>query len=192
MLPRGARLVVMYGQTEATARIAYVPPERLGDKVGSIGVPIPGGELEVDDGELVYRGPNVMMGYAEERADLARGDELGGVLRTGDLGYRDDDGFFWLTGRTKRFTKIYGLRINLDELEASEREHGPIAAVGQDDERVVIFVEGRHTRTPGEVRRAMSLAYKLTPRTFDVRVVEALPLTSNGKVDYRSLEQAAA
>ncbi len=86
-LQRGFRFFVMYGQTEATARIAYVPFERLGEKVGSIGTTIPGGSLELDPatGELVYTGPNVMMGYAESREDLARGDHLQGILRTGDL-----------------------------------------------------------------------------------------------------------
>ena len=77
----------MYGQTEATARISYVPAQRLREKVGSIGVPIPGGTLSLDEqtGELLYSGPNVMLGYAESLADLAKGDELGGQLRTGDL-----------------------------------------------------------------------------------------------------------
>ena len=92
----GARLVVMYGQTEATARISYVPPERLGEKIGSIGIPIPGGTLrlerveglETGASELVYEGENVMLGYAESLADLGLGDVQQGVLRTGDLGDR--------------------------------------------------------------------------------------------------------
>lgn len=187
---RGARLFVMYGQTEATARISYVPPDRLEEKLGSIGVPIPDVRLEVRDGELVCRGPNVMLGYATSRGDLARGDELGGELRTGDLGRRDEDGFFWITGRAKRFTKIYGLRINLDEVEASARDQGPVAAVGRDDGQVTLFVEEGHRRDPREVRQALAATYGLTPKTFEVRVVGALPVTASGKVDYGALEQA--
>ncbi len=110
----GARLFVMYGQTEATARMAYVPPDRLEEKPGSIGVAIPGGELWLEpvDGEpavrqLYYRGPNVMMGYASGPADLARSAELGGILATGDLGECDHDGFYRITGRLARFAKLF-------------------------------------------------------------------------------------
>ncbi|PJK05240.1 phosphatase [Lysobacteraceae bacterium NML71-0210] len=88
---------VMYGQTEAAPRISHVPPERLADKIGSIGIAIPGGEMAIDpdNTELIYRGPNVMLGYAETRADLALGDCQQGELRTGDLARQDDDGYFY-------------------------------------------------------------------------------------------------
>src|SRR5690606_19363251 len=90
----GLEFFVMYGQTEAGPRISYVPPGRLHDKIGSIGIAVPGGQLELDptNGELIYRGPNVMLGYATRREDLAFGDQTGGVLRTGDLARRDEDG----------------------------------------------------------------------------------------------------
>ena len=136
MAARGGRFFVMYGQTEATARIAYVPPDRLSEKLGSAGIAIPGGRLSIEPagagtmdgpvtGEVVYEGPNVMLGYATGSGDLALGDELGGVLRTGDIGYLDEDGFLFLVGRSKRIAKVFGLRINLDEVEAAMREHGP-------------------------------------------------------------------
>jgi acyl-coenzyme A synthetase/AMP-(fatty) acid ligase len=179
---RGARLVVMYGQTEATARIAWVPPSWLDDKAGSIGVPIPGGELKVDEGELIYRGANVMMGYATELEDLALGDKLGGVLRTGDLGHRDDDGFFWVTGRSKRFAKVYGLRINLDEVEAALPV--PCAAVGADERGITVFAVGGD---PDELRTRLADRFHLRARTFDVRGVEQLPTTASGKIDYSAL-----
>jgi acyl-CoA synthetase (AMP-forming)/AMP-acid ligase II len=172
------RFFVMYGQTEATARIAYVPPERLADKPGSIGIAIPGGELSVEDGELVYRGPNVMMGYASERADLARGDELGGVLHTGDLGYVDDDGFFFVTGRAKRIAKVFGQRINLDEIEAVI--DGPAGAIAGDD-RIDVFAER------GADARALAARFRLPPRALRVHEVERLPLKSSGKIDYTAL-----
>ena len=172
------RFFVMYGQTEATARIAYVPPERLGDKPGSIGIAIPGGELSIEDGELVYRGPNVMMGYATSRADLARGDDLGGVLRTGDLGYVDDDGFFFVTGRAKRIAKVFGQRINLDEIEAAV--DGPAGAIAGED-RIDVFTER------GADARALATRFRLPPRALRVHEIERLPVMASGKVDYAAL-----
>ncbi|HEX5661854.1 MAG TPA: AMP-binding protein, partial [Polyangiales bacterium] len=139
MKARGGRFFAMYGQTEATARISYLPADR-GDKAGSIGIAIPDGTLALEDEELVYRGPNVMLGYATSAEQLALGDTQQGVLRTGDLGTRDEEGFFYITGRLKRFAKVYGLRINLDELEAKVRVHGN-AAVLSDDERLTIYTE---------------------------------------------------
>jgi acyl-CoA synthetase (AMP-forming)/AMP-acid ligase II len=173
-----ARFFVMYGQTEATARIAYVPPERLAEKAGAIGVAIPGGELRVEDGELVYEGPNVMLGYAEERADLARGDELGGVLATGDLGHVDDDGFFFVTGRSKRIAKVFGQRVNLDEIEAAV--DGPAGAVAGED-RIELFAER------GADARALCARFRLPPRSIRVHEVERLPVRASGKVDYAAL-----
>jgi long-subunit acyl-CoA synthetase (AMP-forming) len=103
MRAKGGRFFVMYGQTEATARIAYVPPDRLSEKPDSIGIAIPGGDLRIaEEAELVYEGPNVMMGYATCREDLKKPDEMHGVLYTGDLGYCDDEGFFYVTGRLRK------------------------------------------------------------------------------------------
>jgi acyl-coenzyme A synthetase/AMP-(fatty) acid ligase len=172
------RFFVMYGQTEAAPRIAYVPPERLAEKAGSIGVPVPGGALRAEDAELVYEGPTVMLGYARSRADLARGDELGGVLRTGDLGHADDDGFFYVTGRVKRIAKVYGQRVNLDEVEAAVE--GPAGAVAGED-RIDVFAER------GADARALAARFRLPPRAIRVHEVERLPLRSSGKIDYAAL-----
>jgi long-chain acyl-CoA synthetase len=195
---RGARLVVMYGQTEATARIAYVPPERLREKVSAIGIPIPGGHLSVEDdggrplaagqeGELVYRGPNVMLGYATGPADLADGDVLGGVLRTGDLGYRDGDGFFYVTRRLARFAKAYGLRISLDDVEARLVTEGPAAAVCGREEQIRIFVEARGGRSSAAVGSQLARTFGLPARTFAVTELQSLPVTASGKIDYAAL-----
>jgi long-chain acyl-CoA synthetase len=190
MAERGGRLFVMYGQTEATARIAYVPPDALPDKAGTIGLPIPRGELRVDDGELVYRGPNVMLGYAEDRADLARGDDLGGELRTGDLGHRDDDGFFVVTGRSARIAKVFGLRVNLDEVEAAARRFGAVAAVDAGD-AVRLFVEGDAV-DPREVRTHLADLMHVNSRAFDVHGIERLPTRGSGKIDYAALSERHA
>ncbi len=114
----GIDLYIMYGQTEATARISYVPPKMLRDKMSSIGIPIKNGTLQLDpeNDELLYAGPNVFGGYANEANDLLEWDPEQ-HLRTGDLARKDEDGYFFITGRMKRFVKLYGNRINLDELE---------------------------------------------------------------------------
>jgi acyl-coenzyme A synthetase/AMP-(fatty) acid ligase len=182
---RGARFVPMYGQTEATARMAWVPPSWLEDKAGSVGVAIPGGGLDTDYGELIYRGDNVMMGYAGERDDLVLGDTLGGLLHTGDLGHRDDDGFFWVTGRTKRFVMVHGMRINLEEVERELPVPG--AAVGADERGITVFVESGDT---GEIRARLARRFRIREQSVDVRGLSALPTTPTGKIDYAALADA--
>ncbi len=116
----GGAFFVMYGQTEGTARLAYVPPDRLEGNEDRIGIAVPGGMLTLEDetgrtivspgqpGELVYRGPNVMMGYASSRRELTHGHELD-CLKTGDLAEIDDEGLLRICGRLKRISKIAGL-----------------------------------------------------------------------------------
>jgi acyl-CoA synthetase (AMP-forming)/AMP-acid ligase II len=197
MTEREGRLWVMYGQTEATARISYVPPEALPEKAHTIGVPIPGGRLSIRsgpadvtepdvEGELVYHGPNVMLGYAQCRQDLALGDELHGELHTGDLGAIDKDGFFRLTGRTKRIAKIYGLRVILDEVEAAASAYGPVAAVDGGEQILLWCVEGG-TVPPDELCREVAGRFGLHSRAFVARDIESLPLNASGKVDYDAL-----
>ncbi|MEU4640483.1 AMP-binding protein [Micromonospora sp. NPDC023814] len=193
------RLFVMYGQTEATARMTVLPADRLPEKLGSVGLPVPGGALSVraDDGtettapdrtgEIVYRGPNVMMGYAETAADLARPDELGGVLATGDLGRLDADGFLHVTGRIKRIAKVFGVRVNLDDVERSLGHHGPVAAIAGAD-RLVVVAEGADADRLARIRAEVAEALGTHSSGVQVRGVDALPLTPTGKPDYRALE----
>jgi acyl-CoA synthetase (AMP-forming)/AMP-acid ligase II len=179
----GGGLFVMYGQTEAGPRMATLPPDRLAEKPGSVGLALTGGSFAIVDGEVVYHGPNVMMGYAETAADLAKGDELGGVLHTGDLGRLDDEGFLFLTGRIKRIGKVFGVRVNLDDIE----RRFPVAAVAGDD-RLHVFAE----RQSEEDRRVLrsTIAEWLATHSSGVVVhgVDALPLLPTGKIDYRTLE----
>ena len=193
---RDMDFVVMYGQTEATARMAYLPPEQSLRKVGMIGVAIPGGSfhLEGDDGsilngahvegELVYRGSNVSWGYALDRSDLGKGDERGGVLRTGDVAMRDEDGFYRIVGRKKRFLKLFGNRVGLDEVEALLARSGVSAAcVGRDD-AMKIYIE---TGEASIVRDMITAALGIHSSAFQVVAVEALPRTEAGKIRYASL-----
>jgi long-chain acyl-CoA synthetase len=198
MSSRGGRFFVMYGQTEATARIAILPSDWLPAKLGSAGRAIPGGllEIEVDGvvahdpsvtGEIVYTGPNVMMGYATGRSDLARGDELAGRLHTGDLGHLDADGCLYVSGRTKRISKVAGYRIDLDEVEGRLIQSGPAAVVGT-DELIVAFCEHGDDESLERLRMELSRSLSLHHRSIQVRRIESLPRLPSGKVDYGALE----
>ena len=149
---KGIEFITMYGQTEATARMSYLPVKFLETKLGSIGKGIPGGTLFlVDDdkqmimhpnviGELVYKGDNVCLGYAESLDDLYRGDDNKGVLYTGDLAYFDEDGFFYIAGRKKRFLKLYGNRISLDYVEQLLTPYlKEKVCIGKNDEKLIIL-----------------------------------------------------
>jgi acyl-CoA synthetase (AMP-forming)/AMP-acid ligase II len=179
----GGRMFVMYGQTEAGPRMATLPSDRIADKLGSVGRALPGGSFAIEDDEVVYRGPNVMMGYAETGADRARGDEQHGELRTGDLGRLDEEGFLFITGRIKRMGKVFGARINLDDVE----KNFPVAAVAGDD-KLNVFAEGL-TDEDARALRAKIAEWLGTHFTgVTVHSIEALPLLPNGKIDYRALE----
>jgi acyl-CoA synthetase (AMP-forming)/AMP-acid ligase II len=198
MRARGGRMFVMYGQTESTARMSYVPPDALPGKAHTVGIAIPGGSFSIRppgqeettdpgvEGEVIYRGPNAMLGYAEHREELALGDSLGGVLRTGDLGKLDEDGFLQLTGRTKRIAKVFGLRVNLDEIEAAAGAHGPVAAVDGGDQIVLWRVSDGEVAAE-DLRVDLAKRFGLKSRAFAVMDVDDLPLNSRGKVDYNAL-----
>ncbi len=206
---RGVRYVTMYGQVEATARMAYLPPELAVDKAGSIGQAIPGGELLLQDeaggliheagvsGELIYQGDNVCMGYAEQRADLARGDDNRGSLRTGDIAQRDVDGCFHIVGRKKRFLKLFGHRVNLEDIElALSRDGREAACSGQDDHlKVFIALDASHPDETGhvcaDVKAQLVASLKVHPSAVSVIGVDALPRSESGKLQYALLDEMA-
>jgi acyl-CoA synthetase (AMP-forming)/AMP-acid ligase II len=185
----GWELVVMYGQTEATARMAYLPPSLAAAHPSAIGIPIPGGTLRLepcdaaDDGvgELVYEGPNVMLGYAESPADLGLGATVE-ALRTGDLARRNEAGLFELVGRRARFAKVCGLRVDLDEVEATLRTAGVEALCTSDDERLAVVAVAAD-REP--VARLVAGRTGLPAWRIAVATVDELPRLSNGKPDHR-------
>uniref|UniRef100_E1TD40 AMP-dependent synthetase and ligase n=1 Tax=Burkholderia sp. (strain CCGE1003) TaxID=640512 RepID=E1TD40_BURSG len=198
---KGIRFFSMYGQTEATARIAYLKPEEIAHKAGSIGRAIPGGRLwlESDDGraiaqpgevgELVYAGGNVSMGYAQQAADLALGDLNGGTLRTGDLARVDEDGCFFIEGRRHRFLKILGLRISLDAVEQVAADKGFSCAAKGTDEQLVIHVVDSPALVAEDFRNAMAKSLGLHPSVVAVSRLPELPRLPTGKVDYQCLTQ---
>lgn len=191
---RGADLYVMYGQTEATARIAYLPPEHLLDHPHAVGVAIPGGHLEVEAtpdgdgvGELVYRGPNVMMGYAHTADDLARGRDVT-ALRTGDLARMTPQGLVEITGRLRRVVKPFGLRIDMDACERMLAEQGIEALVAGDDDGLRIVV--RDATAVARAHTAMAAWCTLPLRAYRIDHRAAPPTLCNGKPDYTAIAAA--
>jgi acyl-CoA synthetase (AMP-forming)/AMP-acid ligase II len=190
----GSRFFVMYGQTEATARISYVPCERLGTKIGSVGIAIPHGYLALaplEDSqlqELLYSGPNVMMGYADSVADLSAGDALGGTLHTGDLARQDGEGFFYLTGRLKRFAKLFGRRINLEDVEHHLETRYPIHAAVLDREgQLLVYAAALEQVDWKDITHYLVQWLSVPPKSVTVVTMAELPLTVSGKKDYKAL-----
>lgn len=181
---RGFDFVVMYGQTEATARMGYLPPELAEMRPECVGVPVPGGSWRLDDGELVFSGPNVMLGYATSAGDLALGRTVH-ELRTGDLAREHPDGLVEIIGRRSRFAKVFGLRIDLERVEAVAEV--PARAV-EHDGRIAVFV--RRSKHVDDVRRRV-LDAGVPCAALDVLVVEEFPLTASGKPDQGALVRQA-
>ena len=184
----GWEFFVMYGQTEATARMAYLPPELAAEVPGAVGVPVPGGSFRIDPvpglehGELVYSGANVMLGYAECPADLAAGRTVA-ELRTGDLARLHPAGVYEVVGRRSRFVKIVGLRVDLGQVERLLADLGVQAASAGTDDGVVVAVEGDHdAHLLGKV---LAQGMGLPRAALEVHAVEHLPRLATGKLDYQ-------
>lgn len=196
MAARGGAFFAMYGQTEAVARIACLPAGLAEERAGCIGVAVPGGELAIRDeagctvaeGELHYRGPNVMMGYATARSDLARGPEVG-WLATGDIARREEDGLFRITGRKRRMSKIAGVRVGHDAVEAGLSERGVTAAVFGGDQGLRVAFEGAHAA--GQVADLVAEIAGVMRSRVEAFPVDDMPRLASGKVDYAALERMA-
>jgi acyl-CoA synthetase (AMP-forming)/AMP-acid ligase II len=196
----GVRLYVMYGQTECSARIACLPPDRLDDKFGSVGRPIRGLEIRVVDqsgvpcaageqGEICVRGPSIMRGYWQdpERTGQVLRD---GWLHTGDHGYLDEDGFLFIVGRQTEMLKIADNRVSPYEIEEVILELPGVeecAVVGCEHQ---LLGQAAHAAIvasdPGLTAQAVKkhckqqLAFYKIPKT--IAFVDALPKTSSGKI----------
>ncbi len=195
----GKRWIATYGQSEGTARMAYLPAEWAIEKAGSIGRAVPNAELSLIDmdgnvidspnveGEMCYRGKNVTMGYAQKKEDLLLGDERNGYMRTGDLAYRDEDGCYYIVGRMGRFLKLFGMRIGLDECEQIVKAKYPIecACVGT-DEKMTIYLTDEQYATP--VKDELVEKTKLVASAFEVKIIDSIPKNEAGKTLYSKLK----
>ncbi|WP_412522690.1 AMP-binding protein [Shewanella chilikensis] len=188
---------VMYGQTEATSRMSFLPPEYAITKVGSIGIPIPDGSFTIDKStsELLYQGPNVSIGYATCKDDLGKPDLFKGVLHTGDTAKVDLDGFYYITGRLSRFIKITGKRVSLDDIQAmlsDKYPHYSFAVVGEDD-KITVFIECKTESTESCSLSSLIVNYlceriQVNKRMISVAVIPNIPRNSSGKILFKNLK----
>ncbi len=218
---RGWQLFVMYGATEATARMAYLPPDLASTRPTAIGRPIPGGSFSIepldgvdtdqpvgdqpagdhpdgllwtaDSGELVYHGPNVMLGYAESPADLALGRTVD-RLRTGDIARRCPDGLYEVLGRSSRFAKLFGLRVDLQRLETTLHEQGVEALCTADENDLIVAATGTPTDSLDieRVRHAAAAAAGIPSGAVRMVPVGELPRLPSGKPDYQAVRRLSA
>lgn len=199
----GTQFIVMYGQCEATARMAYLPAEKSLEKYGSMGIAIPGGMLELVDvkgnvvtepevvGELVYYGDNVTLGYAESKTDLLKGDERKGRLETGDMAKRDTDGYYYIVGRKKRFLKLYGNRVNLDEVERWLKAYLDVElACGGSDDQLIVYLTMYGEESEGKIKHFLAEKTGLNMNAFSVKYINEIPKNEAGKILYGKLEGA--
>ncbi|MBD5387036.1 AMP-binding protein [bacterium] len=195
----GKKWIATYGQSEGTARMAWLPPQYAISKMGSIGIAVPNGQLSLRDtngdfikespatGEMCYEGKNVTMGYARCREDLALGDERNGFLPTGDIAYRDEDGFYFIQGRMGRFLKIFGNRIGLDECEQIVKAaiSCEAACTGNDELLIAYITDEGESET---AKAALVEATHLPANVIEVRVTDSLPKNEAGKILYSKLK----
>ena len=195
---KGKRWIATYGQSECTARMAYLPAKWALDKIGSIGIAVPNGELSLIDsdgnlittpraeGEMCYRGKNVTMGYATQQSDLALGDERNGYIRTGDLAYFDEDGCYYIVGRIGRFLKLFGMRVGLDECEQIVQTDCGIecACVGT-DEKMIVYITNADKQN--EVKDILVQKTHIVATSFQIRVIDIIPKNEAGKKLYSKL-----
>ena len=184
---RGISFIEGYGQTETTGVMSTIRTDLLPERIGSIGRAGEGGRFRIDDGELVYEGPIVAMGYAVCAEDLLGGDEWKGIRRTGDLASIDSEGYVTLSGRASRFLKIFGNRVSLDEVENLVKDGFPgagCAATGADGD-LRVFVTSASAE---EVEKFLVAKLHFNATVMKVRVLDAIPLNANGKTDYPKLK----
>lgn len=196
----GKQWIATYGQSECTARMAWLPPKWAIEKVGSIGMAVPNAELSLIDmdgnpittphteGEMCYQGKNVTMGYARRREDLLLGDERHGFIHTGDLAYFDEDGCYFIVGRMGRFLKLFGMRVGLDECERIVKDKFPnleCACVGT-DEKMLLYLTDESFKT--QVKDELVSRLKLVASSFEVRIIHKIPKNEAGKILYAKLE----
>tara|TARA_B100000315_G_scaffold248206_1_gene277821 strand:- start:3688 stop:5109 length:1422 start_codon:yes stop_codon:yes gene_type:complete len=193
------KFFIMYGQTEASPRMSYLEISKLLNKYESIGKPISGGQFWIENkkgnkinknneiGELIYSGDNVFMGYSNSYHDLNKKDEVHGVLKTGDLVKKDNEGFYFIVGRKKRFIKLYGDRVSLDYLENKLQSKNYNAACTGSDDKLVIFCEKKKTKKINKSKIAEVV--NIIASRFKLIEIENLPKNQNKKISYIHLNK---
>ena len=191
---------IMYGQAEATTRISFLPLLKNKIKLGSIGKPIHRGKIFLKDrsgnlinkpniiGKIYYTGPNVCTGYAYERSDLNNKDKWNGTIYTGDLGKRDKDNYYYITGREKRTAKIYGHSINLDEIEQILKENlnENEIAIQSNDKTIYVFYSNK--KIINLLKKILYKKISINQNIFIFKLLKTIPKLVSGKINYNKLE----
>ena len=195
---KNIKFISMYGQTEASPRMTYLKWKDTSKKIGSIGKAIPNTKIWLENdnkkrinlpnkiGELVFKGKNVFMGYSKNLEDLKKSDEKKGILKTGDLGYFDKDKFFFITGRKNRIIKIFGNRLNLDDVEEKMKQMQYEIACKEINEKFYIFFEKKFSID--NVLKNLVLITGQNKAAFNCVHLKNLPRTSSGKINYKKLK----
>ena len=176
----------MYGQTEASPRISYLLYPKYKNKIGSIGKVIQGGSLLIKKNEIIYKGSNIFGGYSNGRKDLKR-FKKNGILKTGDIGYQDNDGFIFITGRSKRIAKLFGVRLNLDLIENNLKNKNIKCAIISIKSKVIIF----HTNKTNnkKILKYLFEEFKIIKTNVEFKHIKQIPKTKNNKINYNELEK---
>ncbi len=188
---------IMYGQTESGGRISYVNPDISIEKMKSVGKAIEGVQLEILDesgqnikkenceGEIIVKSGSVMMGYAQKRTHLTNDDEQQGTLESGDMGIWDKDGFLYITGRKKRFLKILGNRVNLNEIEYFlESINIKCICAGEDNLLKIALLEKNDHK---ELKKVIFEKFKIQHSVIEVKEIKEIPRNKNGKILYQEI-----
>lgn len=193
------RFIIMYGQTEATARMSYLPWELAKSHPSSIGIAIPGGEFQLVDeegktiteintpGELIYKGNNVFIGYSTTKDDLGVTKKNNHILHTGDIAYKDNNGLYYITGRKSRFIKVYGHRVNLGDIENLLAKQNINAACSGVYDKLVIFTTD-HEKLDF-AKKYISQVTKIHPLGIASKFIKEIPRNEFGKVKYKELQK---
>ena len=192
------KFFIMYGQAEATTRISYLPHKNVIKKVGSIGIPIKGGKITLVNnnnvvknknavGEIVYEGKNVCAGYALSKLDINKKDKWKGKIFTGDLAKRDKDGYYFIVGRTKRFAKIYGITVSLDEIENLLKSKFGISdfAVISKFNKILIYTS--ILKLKEKILNYLTKNIDLHISSFEIIFLKKIPKLASGKNNYKIL-----
>ena len=195
-------LAIMYGQTEATARMSTFFLDQHPEKMDSVGRAISGGAFQIKnkdhagEGDIYYRGANVYLGYVKERSDLTENADVWrqntDLLDTGDVGKLDEEGYLYITGRKKRFIKCNGIRISLDELERGIENKWaiPVVCVSKTlDEQILLFIRTKDFRNI-DIMELTEYLRQLGIRKEQCRIrkIPAFHYCDNGKLDYASFK----
>ena len=196
------KFIVMYGQTEATARMSYLPFSKLKEKIGSIGIAIPGGKFKLRNtyiennernkimGELVYQGDNVTEGYAHTFEELSELKKKPNFLNTGDIAWIDKDNYVFLVGRISKFAKISGIRVSLVDIEDFLNNLGYKSAVCSDDIFLRIFIENKEKNKINivELKKKISNKINISSNSIKFKEISEMPRLDSGKINYQKLE----